>query len=242
MKIAILSDIHSNIYALEAVLNDVESHGINDFILLGDYFGYYPWAVKVYEKLKKLNVLCAIRGNHDVLVLNLDDSNNKNLPYWEMAYSNYQDLAKISPNALEWIGQMSNETTYTIDQRTVLCVHGTPSNPLEGRFYPDSDVSELSCHDNVDILFMGHTHYPLCRLYDKKVVLNPGSVGQPRDGSPVPSWAIWDTFDNVFELKRTNYDYHQVISDLICLKWDYRSILALSKNYTGKLKETISVQ
>ncbi|AFZ56951.1 metallophosphoesterase family protein [Anabaena cylindrica FACHB-243] len=238
MKIAIISDIHSNKYALEAVLEDISANNINEVIILGDVFGYYPWASETYRLLLSKNNISAIKGNHDEIVLEAYANNlNKHLDYYLIARQNREDLLINEPSALEWLSHLKSSNTLTIDNHKITLCHGTPGNNLNGRYYPDNDMVYDWFPKHNEILLLGHTHYPLIRkIQNGGIIFNPGSVGQPRDGNIASSWGIWNLSNNLWELKRTVYDTKFAIEALIKLNWNKRAILALNKNYSGQLK------
>lgn len=234
MKIAILSDIHSNKYALKAVLTEIDKLKISKVIILGDFFGYYPWAVDTYQMILKREKI-GIKGNHDALI-----SENKNptpLPsYWPAILDNRKQLKSYCPEALGWLEDLSYQKKIIIENLKFLLFHGTPDDPAEGRFYPDDQNEFPWFSKKNEVLLLGHTHYPLFKqLPTGGVIINPGSVGQPRDGNPYPSWCVFDTKDSSVSWRRTKYNYRHAIKELEKLNWDNRSILALQKTTQGAL-------
>ncbi len=234
MQLALLSDIHSNRFALEAVLEEMTSLGINRALILGDIFGYYAWPCATYELLQCLN-MTAIKGNHDAL-LELEAPPTPAPPYWDAIAHNKEALTQMHPEALRW--SMGLEFTTTVDVEgvlTVLC-HGSPNDPQHGRLYPDDDSERDWFPRDGQALLLGHTHYPL-HVYTEGggTILNPGSLGQPRDGSPMAAWAIMDTNGPSFRFMRTAYDVEGAVAELRTMKWDDRSIRALQKTHAGPL-------
>jgi len=236
MKIAILSDIHSNVFALKAVHSTLEQEKIDGVFLLGDQFGYYPWAVETYNLLQQLNILAAIKGNHDVLVYTHDAKKFGHLEYFPLALQNWQELSTHTPTALEWLENLYPTITLNWDTHKITLCHGIPSDPIHGRYYPDDTFIYEWLPAQNEILLIGHTHYPLVRtLPGGGIVFNPGSVGQPRDGNPSASWGLWDTTQMEFKIMRSPYDITAASNILKDLKWNGRAIRALNKNYSGKL-------
>ncbi len=236
MKIAILSDIHSNKYALDAVIHDFEQEGVERIIVLGDIFGYYPWAVETYQALKPyLTDAVCILGNHDLLLLT--DSHPPPTPsYWEAARQNKHDLLERENEALTWLSTLGLSKTISIQNVQVKFVHGTPGNAESGRYFPDNTESQDWFPAQGEVLLLGHTHYPLFRKVDGGgIIFNPGSVGQPRDGNPMPAWGLWDTTEQSFSFKRSNYDNLKAMQALEAMHWEQRAIAALNKTNTGKL-------
>ncbi len=236
MKVGILSDIHSNKAALKAVLDDLSKEGINEIIILGDIFGYYPWASETYKLLQSKTIIAAVKGNHDLLVEEETSQPIGKPEYYEAAQLNRKDLQKNAPEALDWLANLKLINTIIIANYNVTLCHGNPDDTANGRYYPDNANTYNWFPGLNEILLLGHTHYPLFKKIIKGGVLfNPGSVGQPRDGNPFPSWGIWDSESNSFEIRRTEYDCKAVINELVAQNWNKRAILALSKDYTGSL-------
>jgi putative phosphoesterase len=236
MRLAVLSDIHSNCFALEAVIEAFAGYEIDKLVILGDIFGYYPWANATYELLQPyIDQALVIKGNHDQLLLETHSPVSKP-SYWLAAKQNERELLAKNPIALQWIKGLSYQLSVMIDQRKVSMFHGTPSHTDEGRFYPDDDANHEWFPLTDEVILLGHTHYPLHKRTPRGgVIINPGSVGQPRDGNPMPSWGILDTSNLGFQIVRTGYDNFAVIDKLKKLQWEPRSIEALSKTNNGKL-------
>lgn len=236
MKIAILSDIHSNYFALKSVINDFDKYNVNKIFILGDVFGYYPWALETFNLLEPFlkNSKC-IKGNHDDLLLQ-EVTPNPEPSYWKAAKLNEEQLINNCQNAIEWLKSLPISESFTMREYQIKLFHGTPDNPLFGRYYP-SDFSNYDWFPKRnEILLLGHTHYPIKKiLKNNSIIFNPGSVGQPRDGNPMPSWGLLDTETVKFNHVRTNYNNIYVMDILKNMEWDTRAILALNKNYSGDL-------
>lgn len=230
MKIVVLSDIHCNHLALEAVLDEVQAEQPDLTLLLGDTFGYCPWAVATYSLLIQAPKLSySLLGNHDKLLLDLEPPDP--IPsYWTVACQNRDALERNAPEALLWLRSLSPSLRFTCENISFLCVHGTPENPLHGRFYPDNSDSPNWFPKAREILLMGHTHYPFARYTPEGgLVANPGSVGQSRDGDVRSSWAILSLPDAKIEFRRTAWDVDKAISLLECSNWYPPAIHAFRK-------------
>lgn len=235
MKIAIISDIHSNCYALNAVLRDIKKLKVSDTILLGDIFGYYPWAVETYELVID-HKMTVIQGNHDALVY------RKKVPvpcpsYWDAAKDNESALRKKYPKAIPWLKSLKFKGSKSVEGIKLVFCHGTPDDPKEGRLYPDNIATFDWLPKKNEVLLLGHTHYPMeRRLKQGGMVLNPGSVGQPRDGNPMPSWCILESDDLSVSWQRTKYDYRKAVRELRKMSWNARFIESLQKTSAGPLR------
>jgi len=236
MKLAIISDIHANKYALKNVLREIENLNISKIIILGDIFGYYPWAAEVYKMISELDAI-AIKGNHDALVIQKGQPSP--IPrYWEAAKHNERTLASKCPEALEWLGSLKCNGEAIVDKVKFLLFHGTPYDTCNGRYYPDTDGEFQWFPGKGEIVLLGHTHYALKKAtLEGGLIINPGSVGQPRDGNPHASWCVLETNSQSVFWKRTKYDYMKAVKELEKLEWKKSWILALQKNYKGPLAD-----
>jgi putative phosphoesterase len=237
MKIGILSDIHSNSFALEAVLKEAEIEKISHFFILGDIFGYYPWAAETYQLISRLDAI-TICGNHDLMLLS-DQVPNPAPDYWETLVHNKNLLNQKCPEALVWLKKLEPYLlNYKIEEINFSLYHGTPDNPVNGRFYPDNEnLYEWFPSQSNNVILLGHTHYPFYKkIVNGGAVINPGSVGQPRDGKISASWAIYNTETQECQLRRTEYNVKPLTEYLQQINWNKRAIMALNKDYTGTLK------
>ncbi len=227
MNIAVLSDIHSNKYALKATLEYLKERDIDQFIFLGDFFGYYPWAQETYVLLKSVfEKSIHILGNHDELLLN-----KKNLElkpeYWDVLQNNKKEL---SSEALAWLSTLKAEKKIILDTINFSMHHGTPDDSLSGRYYPDDECKYKWFPLENEILLLGHTHYPLIRKFkEKSLLINPGSVGQPRDGITSSSGCIIDTKTLSVDFFRVPYLNDLITEELINMAWYPRAIQLLKK-------------
>lgn len=205
----VISDIHSNLPALTTVLGAMETSA--RVLCAGDIVGYYIDPNPVIELLRSHHVEC-ILGNHDQYVLGL-------LPYPPSREDKYRAQwtrsALTSENTV-WLKNLPQVRTYCVaasglvDLRSgpsfhrVLLNHGSFSSPEE-YIYPDTpfDGSVLGEHT---VGIFGHTHHPMVREYGTSRLLNPGSVGQPRDRKASASYARIDLVTGSIELLRENYD------------------------------------
>ncbi|HYC07533.1 MAG TPA: metallophosphoesterase family protein [Candidatus Binatia bacterium] len=218
MRLAVLSDIHSNLPALEAVLAAIDGiGGVDGIRVLGDIVGYGPHPDEVVARLRAEDAV-AVAGNHDRAAVGGD----------EIEWFNTDARA-----AIEWTrGRIGAETSAwltDLPERLVdggfTLVHGSPRDPTwEYILDPSIAAANLAAFGTPHALF-GHTHLPIAyrrqgirmreivpdpgdelALGTSRTMLNPGSVGQPRDGDPDSSWLLLDTDRGLATWHRTPYD------------------------------------
>jgi predicted phosphodiesterase len=216
--VAALSDIHSNAHALTAVLRDVERAGAEELWFAGDAFGYYPWAAETFALLQPA-VGLAVLGNHDSWVARL--ARPPSGIAGSIANENARQLREQRPDALDWLRSLPQVVRHERNGWRITLIHGTPADALGGRYYPDDAREHPWLPRPGEILMLGQTHHPLLRgTAADGLLLNPGSVGQPRDGDPMPSWALLDLASGHAELRRTTYDNRAAVAELHELGWD----------------------
>lgn len=194
MKIAVISDIHGNLPALESALNMISGLSVDLILGAGDWVGYGPFPGEVIERLKAAGVKC-IRGNYDVKVLNARKTpaaySTKLKPYkWNILD---WTLRKLSREHLKWIRSLPDSRELApVQNCCIRMFHGSPEGN-EGRIYPsitDRAIAAMSNEPLPDILIAGHTHIPFVKEVEGCLIMNPGSTGQPVDGDPRPTFGL----------------------------------------------------
>lgn len=204
MKIGLVSDIHSNIVSFEKVLQDMPE--VDKIICVGDIVGYGPNPVECLEKVKD-ECDFVVQGNHDRMV-----SSSRNFGGNSMAQAGVDYSEKmLSEEQKEWLGNLNPVDQY----QGYLVAHSHPTI-TDKYVYPQefSTVSKRAAEEDSDGLILGHTHVQAHEKFDRNsvdiLVVNPGSVGQPRDKNPMAAYGILDTEENTVELKRVSYDISEV--------------------------------
>lgn len=222
MRILVMSDIHANYNALEAVLKDAGQ--VDETWCLGDLVGYGPDPNAVVEEVREIKNLTCLMGNHDVAVIgrmSLETFNGdakRSLMYHEQV---------LSASNMDFIRSLPSKPKVR-SEATI--VHGSPRDPLWEYILNSTTASLNFDHFDTDVCFVGHTHIQ-CSFTLKertgqvaaehakpdavlplhpKVILNPGSVGQPRDRDPRAAYAIYDTEARTWTPKRIMYDIADV--------------------------------
>ena len=198
MKIVIISDLHGNFPALQAVLQDLPSN--DGIICCGDIVGYYPDVNEVCDEVRKLNVQ-TIRGNHDAYVTkNLTPASDK-----AEIYKTVWTRKNLSDANFRWLKMLPAQMDFDFNGLLVKVRHANFQEE-ESYLYPDSQkLKEFTLNENEIVLF-GHTHHPMLIKAGAGLIVNPGSVGQPRDYNPQSSYSILDTDNRSIEFRRVNYN------------------------------------
>ena len=199
-RVAVLADIHSDPDALAAVLADMRAAGARKAWVAGDMFGYGYRPAETFALLVPVDTV-TVAGNHDAWVAGMGTAPPGRIA--DAADANRAALAARYPGVLEWLARLPAIRTFGCDGWQVTMCHGTPADPLGGRYYPDDPEVYPWLPGPGEILVLGQTHYPLIRgTAATGLLVNPGSVGQPRDGDPRPSWALLDTDTGTADLRR----------------------------------------
>lgn len=214
---AVLSDIHSNLPALQAVMKVVEAEGCDEILCLGDIAGYGAQPIEVIAILREKGAKC-IQGNHDSLITGQNPGLN---------YSSVSHLAAVhnrdlmSQEELKFLADLPQDME---GQQNSLLIHGSPEYQdtyLINETQIGVAALEVKGRLGPGLCFFGHTHVPafhdgrshifepgkeyICDP-EARVMINPGSVGQPRDGDSRASFVLWDRDRNVVRLMKADYD------------------------------------
>ena len=237
MRIAVLSDIHGNLPALEAVLDALKPY--DAVWQLGDVVGYGPQPDEVVARLSRENAT-GVRGNHDAAALG------------ELETDSFNDDAR---KAVEWtaarIKSATRDWLAALPKRTVsepfTLVHGSPRDPTWEYIFTTS-IARVNLHDfETAHCLVGHTHIPIAYrerhgrmeglqpddgsqldLGELRVIANPGSVGQPRDGDPRASAMLFDSDAQTLEWHRVEYPIERVQKLMTQLKLPVRLVSRLA--------------
>ena len=201
MKVGLISDIHSNRIALEAVLEDMPA--VDQLLCAGDVVGYNPWPADCVDELRERDVP-TVMGNHDAAV-----AATTPFRFNGMAQAGVEHAKReLSEAQLEWLAALPAERT-ECDGRIKL-VHGHPDDPDRYTRYTYPDEFSPRMLEDEDVLVLGHTHVQGVRQYAEGIVVNPGSVGQPRDGDPRAGYAVVDLETMAVDTRRVEYDIEAV--------------------------------
>ncbi|MBC8552386.1 MAG: metallophosphoesterase family protein [Candidatus Brocadiales bacterium] len=222
MKVIIISDIHGNLEALNKVLEYIDKlKEETRVVCLGDIVGYGPNPAECFKIVTSLtDGICL--GNHEDAILNTD--------------YDYQ-ITSHARDAIRWTRDILDEETketikklpLKIAEDNVLYVHASPDDPIQWKYISNTGNAYSSLIEMTHSLcFVGHSHIPGVYCYQKtdsdgkkfviskkdKTIVNVGSVGQPRDGSPMLSFAVFDDENWNVEIVRLEYDYHKTMAKI----------------------------
>ena len=218
MRYAIISDIHGNVEALQAVLSDIAKKSVDSIICLGDIVGYYPDPERCIELVRKEVDYC-VAGNHDYAAIGRIDT--QNFTYYAYAAMEWTKQ-NISERAREYLQQLP----LTVTLENMFFTHSSPSNPQDWVYvFPDSEETVFEAFNSLvyGLNFIGHTHWPSIMIQqDDRIILhsehsieisdehfyliNVGSVGQPRDFDSRSCYALYDSDRKQISLARVEYD------------------------------------
>ena len=221
MKHAIVSDVHANLEALDAVLTDAERRGADDIVCLGDFVGYGASPNECVDRLKP-RIEVAVLGNHDQAAFDPTWLENFNE---EAATAARWTAGALRREHLDYLRQLP----FSLPWRGARLVHASPADPEAWNyvFTPHEAVVEMdACPEAV--CFVGHSHYPgtfevngrsaaytrerrILGRRDRRYLIVVPSVGQPRDGDPRAGYLLWDDEAWTFEHVRLEYDLEQAI-------------------------------
>jgi len=224
VKYAVISDIHSNLEALQAVIEDVRTRGVSSVFFAGDAVGYGP-DPDLCTLIIKDTCQAAVAGNHDRAAVGLaSDQGFNEVARLALAWTR----AQLSESSIEFLRSLP--LTLSLEKQDAILVHATPKDPETWRYlFRTGDISENFDYFAQRICYLGHSHTPFVaellpsgdiqihrgavRLGQPgKYIVNCGSVGQPRDGDPRACYVIFD--HGTIQFPRVEYERGQTQSKM----------------------------
>jgi len=226
MRILVISDIHANLTAFEAVLQAAST--FDAAWCLGDLVGYGPDLNECVELVQTLPNLLCVKGNHDLAICSSDNLDIFNNEAGESILISRKIISSANVEFLQTLPEVIINDLATL-------VHGSPQNPI-WEYILDTYTAILNfALVNTPLIFVGHSHLPLMFTSDEngkrvvrhfpkpgiqtpvtgRAILNPGSVGQPRDNDPRASFGIFDSQTMTWEIHRVAYDIASVQQRII---------------------------
>jgi diadenosine tetraphosphatase ApaH/serine/threonine PP2A family protein phosphatase len=221
MRYLVLTDIHANLEALDTCLADARTRRCDETLVLGDLVGYGADPNDVITRVRELEPLAIVRGNHDKVACGLDQADGFNAVARSAAR---WTLDVLTPDYREWLAALPQGPTFVND--IVEICHGSPFDE-DAYIFDELDALRALRVSERPLCLFGHTHFPVTFELSGETIesvggsaaaetqlqirqgcrylVNPGSVGQPRDGDPRAAYAIVDTAERRVELFRTKY-------------------------------------
>ncbi|MEF8883251.1 MAG: metallophosphoesterase family protein [Halapricum sp.] len=203
MRVGAISDVHANIVALDAVLADMSD--VDVLVCAGDVVGYNPHPGECVDRVREADIP-TIMGNHDRAVVTDDYPGFNDMAVAGVEYAQEH----LDDDQIEWLADLPTEQTL-LDGR-VKIVHGHPDDPDR---YTRPEAFSPDLLEDEELLIMGHTHVQHHEIYDDGIVVNPGSVGQPRDRDHRAAYSIVDLDARTVDEHRVEYDTDSVIHDVV---------------------------
>lgn len=221
MILGVISDLHGNRPALEAVLGDLGT--VDAVVCCGDLVGYYPDTAWVVDRVRSLGAV-TVRGNHELMA-----TGAREVPAERAGYYRIADARRaLSADQLAWLSALPASATLARDGTPVEIRHASPWDE-ETYLYPDSDLRRVTLPDGAWLL-LGHTHHPMLRRTGGGgTVANPGSVGQPRDYDPRAAYAVLDTATGRWEQRRVAWDHRRYQRRMEALGLDPLAVALLGR-------------
>ncbi|HPW40780.1 MAG TPA: metallophosphoesterase family protein [Bacillota bacterium] len=215
MRIAVIADIHSNIVSLNEVLFDIGYRNVDSIVCLGDLVGYAPYPNEVIDNIRE-NKILTIKGNYDEAV-------GEELMVCGCDYPDPKD-AEIAGISLNWtieetrednkkfLKNLPMEMNMSFEGKTIKFVHGSPRKINEYLKENSKEAEEVMSGFDGDILVCGHTHKPYYKIYGSKMLVNAGSAGRPKTGTPKANYVVIDLYGGTprVEIYEVVYAYERV--------------------------------
>lgn len=214
MKFAVIGDIHSNVYALESVLEDIKKKDVDFILSTGDMVGYAPFPNEVIDLIRKNNIL-SIQGNYDKaignseLVCGCDYKDEKQLEMASMSVM-FTNMTVTDKNR-EYLRTLPAELKLKAEELEILVVHGSPRKINEYLFEGSEAVDEVTGDLEEDVIICGHTHKPYFKMINGKHVINSGSAGKPKHGNTNATYVVVEVEkkDVSVDVIEVPYDYER---------------------------------
>ncbi|MEW5728905.1 MAG: metallophosphoesterase family protein [Pseudomonadota bacterium] len=214
MRIAVVSDVHGNRHALEAVVRAADSEAVDAWLCLGDVVGYYYWPAECLAILESKGAHF-IAGNHERFMAACRQDPSRLAPLTaRYGHGLAEALSTLKSAELDRVLAWPERRRFEAGVRTLDLCHGSPWDG-DAYVYPDApvDIRTRLMAGDADVLLFGHTHYQTCWSDDGRMAVNPGSVGQPRDRRPGACWALLDLTRGEVSLRREEYDVTPVLAE-----------------------------
>lgn len=212
MRIAVIADIHSNIFSLNEVLLDIDNRNADLIVCMGDLVGYAPFPNEVIDTIRESRIL-TIQGNYDeavgeeLMVCGCDYPDPKDMENASISLN--WSIDETRDDNKEFLRTLPKEVTLAFEGKTIQFVHGSPRKITEYLKEDSKEAEEVMAEFKADILVCGHTHKPYYKMYGDKMLVNAGSAGKPKTGTPKANYVVIDiNKDNAsVEIYEVEYDF-----------------------------------
>jgi predicted phosphodiesterase len=223
MRYGLFSDVHSNLEAMTTVLNAMKAEGVDDFLCLGDFVGYYSNPNEVIEMITSLKCWKMVLGNHDAACIGKTPLSKFNVPAAEAIT---WTKARLKPQSYRFLENLRMRE----EIGDIQLVHSSPFQSEEWHYLIQKEEIERNFrYFQGFICFFGHVHKPFIAEQrpdgsveilpqteynlkkDCRYLVNVGSVGQPRDGNPQTCYLLYDTSTQNLAIRRINYDFETTV-------------------------------
>ena len=216
MRIAFLSDIHANIDAFRAVLDIIDRESIDKIYIAGDLIGYYYHPDKVIDICMARDDIHCIKGNHDqnfLKALSDKDFMTKMIKKYGSSYRIAKE--KLSDKQINWLENLPSKLKFTIKKVSITIAHGSIHSEDEYVYPSKTNAELLNQLSDSEYTVLGHTHYPFFWCKENKWLINPGSVGQPRDQGALSSFFYLDLKNKTLQPRKSQFPLKKLIKEII---------------------------
>lgn len=217
MRFAVLGDIHGNIYALEAVYEDIKNKNIDFIVSTGDLVGYMMYPNEVIEFLKEKKIT-SIQGNHDKFIAQGDKVEDISAFSQDEVQRNASELYTnyiLKDENRAFLKNLPEEIRIKKGKFEIMIVHGSPRKIDEYLYEEGENLKEVAALFSENVIISGHTHMPYAKKIDEKYFVNAGSVGKPKHGNPKSTYVILEIEDEVrISIEEVPYNYEKMVEDI----------------------------
>jgi len=214
MRIAVIADIHSNIFSLNEVLLDIDNRNVDLIVCMGDLVGYATYPNEVIDIIRE-NKILTIKGNYDeavgeeLMACGCDYPDPKDLE--NAAISLNWTIDETREDNKEFLKSLPKEVVMSFEGTTIKFVHGSPRRINEYLKENSKEAEEVMAAFEEDILVCGHTHKPYYKMYGDRMLVNAGSAGKPKTGTPNANYIVIDLNSDKAEVEiyEVEYEYEK---------------------------------
>ncbi len=209
MRLGIISDVHGNLHALRAVLDDLARTQESDLVVCaGDTVGYGAFPNECCREVKQISKQ-AVLGNHDRTALDGDTSEMN--PY--AARAALWTASQLDDASRQWLSSLAEGARFTLEGTRIAMFHGSPDS-VDDYLYEEQTNESMLTKNGCGVMILGHTHVPFVKRFGSGIIVNPGSVGQPRDDDARASYALLETRSLACRIVRIDYDFEKAADSI----------------------------